>query len=170
MGLMMNFLDPDMAEKVISRLMVGAQFDSIRVYSLIMQMGFFVSVPADGIPNEVWLTFSGVGTFYDVESMVNVCVAHKSRDFFEVRASFLKDAYFLLGRKIDFVSIGKSGALELKIGEKYLVVESEEDSSLEDIWSVRNGAHEPMAEEDWYITLSDSGVLAARVASKFLNE
>jgi hypothetical protein len=167
---MMNFLASDMAEKVISRLMVGAQLDSIRVYSVIMQMGFFVPVPVDGFPNEVWLTFSGVGTFHDVESVVDVCGAHKSQDFFEVRASFLKDAYFLLGKQIDFVSIKKSGALELKIGEKYLMVESEEDSNLEDIWSVRNGAYEPMAEEDWYITLGDSGVLAARIPSKFLNE
>ena len=166
----MSLIDSDTAEKVLSRLIVGAQLDSIRVYSLIMQMCFFVPAPIGQFPNELWVSFSGLGTLHDIEAAFEEQHGDERQDFFRARAKLLADVYFLLGKQVNGVSIGKSGILRLEIGGKCLLVAPDEDSNLEEIWSVRNCAHEPITEKDWYIALDDSGVLAARMPSVFLSE
>jgi hypothetical protein len=61
--------------------------------------------------------------------------------------------------------VSDSGALQIHLGGKCLHAEADDDTSLEEVWSVASDSPETTADHRWHVSLDDSGTLTARVPS-----
>jgi hypothetical protein len=159
----MSLINAQGASEVVVDMLRGAQLDTIRVYSLIVQLGFVCLGRAGNFPDEVWVTVSGMLLVEGDNSMVGE--SRSSRDFFACRASALGDVYRLIGQKVTAASVSDSGALQIHLGGKCLHAEADDDTSLEEVWSVASDSPETTADHRWHVSLDDSGTLTARVPS-----
>lgn len=155
----MNFVNGQRASKVVSDLLYGAQLDTIRVYSLIIQLGFVCLGRASSLPNEVWISISGTLLVEGGTSTVRELAS--SRDFFACRASILGDVYQLIGQEVAAANVSDLGVLEIHLGGCRLRAEAD-DTDLEEVWSVVSDSPEPTVDHQWYVVLDDSGVISVR--------
>jgi hypothetical protein len=149
------------ASGVVSTLLRGAQLDSIRVYSLIVQLGF-VRVGAEGnLPGEVWISISGALILEEDSSMAQESAS--LRDFFVRRAAVLGAVYRLVGREVTAAGVSASGALQVHFGGQCLRGEADDEVNLEEVWSVASDSPDTRAEHRWYVSLDDAGALSTRL-------
>ncbi len=151
------------ASEVVSTLLKGAQLDTIRVYSLIVQLGFLRIGGAENVPGEVWLSVSGNLTIEDESSTVGK--VNPAIDFFSSRERAISESYRLIGKEVAATTVSDSGFLEVHLGSKLLRVEADTDGDLEDIWSVTDGLPDPNSVHQWHVSLDDSGCLSVRAPS-----
>lgn len=156
----MSLINAQDRSGVISALLYGTQLDTIRVYSLIMQLGFIRLGAAKSLPNEIWVSLSG-----------NLCLAgepsigvNPSMDFFERRAHALGAVYQLIGKKVTAARVSDSGALQIDIGGTCILVEADQDTNLEEVWSVMSDSAETNANHRGHVSLDDSGALSAKIS------
>lgn len=145
----------DSCSKAISALLLGAQLDSIRAYSLIMQLGFIRTVPADGLPVEVWVSISG-------DLVAKNTSPRLMEDFFERRAQAFCTTYLLIGQKVTATSISATGALQIDFGAMSLSAEADGKDELDEVWAVSSDTPDTSVDHDWYIALDDNGALSLR--------
>ncbi len=88
-----------------------------------------------------------------------------SQDFFTCRGSALSEVYRLIGQEVTAASVSDSGALQIHLGDKSLRAEADDDTALEEVWSVASDSPEVTAGHRWHISLDDSGAISARVPS-----
>ena len=141
--------------EAVSILLVGAQLDTIRAYSLIMQLGFIRSAPSQGLPAEIWVSVSG-------ELITGDTAACPTVDFFERRAQALGAAYHLIGRQVTAAYISESRALQIDLGDGSLRVQADGDDNLEEVWAVMSDTPDASVEHRWYVALDDTGALSLR--------
>jgi hypothetical protein len=55
----MNAINSQVATKTVSKLLRGAQLDTIRVFSVIVQLGFIRIDIMQDLPQEIWIVISG---------------------------------------------------------------------------------------------------------------
>ena len=168
----MSIVSNHVASEVISSLIGGAQLDTIRIYSLVVQLGFVRLDAAEGWPNEIWVSVSGN---LDVGGSFAADWDSKSAgDLFVRRAKALGSAYLLIGKRVTAVRVSESGALQMELEDSGLRADAGEDASLEEVWAVMSDTPDVSADHRWYVALDDSGVLSARAGpdsvghSKFL--
>lgn len=159
----MSLISTQGASRVVSDLLRGAQLDSIRVYSLIVQLGFVCLGRAGNLPDEIWVSISGSLFVEGDTSMVGE--SESSRDFFARRASALGEVYRLIGQEVAVAGVSDSGALQIRLGGKSLRAEADDDTGLEDVWSVSSDSPDVTADHRWHVSLDDSGAISARLPS-----
>lgn len=159
----MSLISAQGASQVVWDLLRGAQLDTIRVYSLIVQLGFVCLGRAGNLPDEVWVSVSGTLLVEGDTSMVGESAS--SRDFFARRASALGEVYRQIGQEVTAASVSDSGALQIHLGGKSLRAEADDDTGLEEVWSVVSDSPEATADHRWHVSLDDSGAIYARVPS-----
>lgn len=157
----MSIVNPQAASERVSELLRGTQLDTIRVYSLIVQLGFVRLGAADNLPDEVWISVSG--SLIVEENPATVGEVGLSRDFFDRRASVLSAVYRLIGQTVTAASVSDSGELQVHLGGKCLRAEADDDANLEEVWSVFSDSPETTAEHRWHVSLDESGALSSRV-------
>lgn len=152
----MNNANIDACSEAISVLLLGTQLDSIRAYSLIMQLGFVRTVPAGGLPTEVWVSISGNLITEDASTC-------STGDFFERRAQALCATYLLIGQRVTATNISDSGTLQIDLDAKSLRVEADSEDNLEEIWAVMSDTPDTSVDHRWYMVLDDAGALSVRI-------
>lgn len=145
----------------VSRILVGAQFDCIRVFSAVWILGFFRSGIAVDLPNEIWASTSGA-----IHRQKNTTEVNAKQDailpFPENRASILGDLYLLIGQDVLEASISPSGKLCISFSECKLYFEDDHET-FEEVWSLMSDSPDVNADHRWYIYLSDKGRVGATV-------
>jgi hypothetical protein len=159
----MSLVNAQAASEVVSDLLCGAQLDTIRVYSLIVQMGFVCLGAAGNSPDEVWVSVSGALNVGEDHSTVGESAL--PQEFFARRASAIGAVYQLIGQKVTAASVSESGALQIQFGGRRMRAEADKDANLEEVWSVVSDSPETTTDHRWYVSLDDSGALSARVPS-----
>lgn len=157
----MNLVSPLVASEAVAVLLYGAQLDTIRVYSLIVQLGFVRLGDAVNLPSEVWVSLSG-----ELASSMRESAPAKvglAGDFYMRRVDALSAVYRLLGESVTAAGVSGSGALEIYFGGTSLRVELDDEASLEEVWSVASDSPETTAVHRWYVALNESGELFAHV-------
>jgi hypothetical protein len=158
----MNLVNPQIGSEIVSALLGGAQLDTIRAYSLVMQLGFVRLSANDGLPKEIWVSLSGK---FSVEGEPSATGRGSStEDFFGLRASTLGAAYLLIGKQVTAASVSDSGSLQIDIGGKHFRAEAD-NANLEEVWSVMSDSPEATSDHRWFVALDDSGALSARLPS-----
>lgn len=120
------------ASQVVSHLLRGAQLDTIRVYSLIVQLGFVCLHSAGDSPDEVWVSASGALIVDEGPTMV--AEPRSSGDFFARRAAALSKVYRLIGQEVTAASVSDSGELQISFEGKRVRARAEDDADLEEVW------------------------------------
>jgi hypothetical protein len=156
----MSLVNAGVGCEVVSTLLHGAQLDTIRVYSLAMQLGFVRPSAVDGLPNEVWVSLSGTLCLEGTSSILGD--AEPPKDFFEHRASILGAVYLLIGREVTSACVSDSGALLVHLGSTCLSAAVDKDMNLEEVWSVMSDSSESTADHQWYVSFDGSGALSVR--------
>jgi hypothetical protein len=149
----MPIVNAHAASEIVCSLLQGAQLDTLRIYSLVMQLGFFRPENVADLPAEAWVSLSGTLVNEQAEPVA-------PEDFFERRASALSAAYRLIGQRVTSAHVLDSGALRIRFGERSLRVEAD-DTNLEEVWSVMSDSSEPAADHSWWASLHESGELSA---------
>lgn len=155
----MNLVNAQVASGVVSDLLRGAQLDTIRIYSLIVQLGFVCLHAAGRSPSEVWVSVSG-NLFVEEDPLMRE--SRSSRDFFACRESALGAVYRLIGQEVTAATVSESGALRIDLGGKHLRAEADDGENLEEVWSVVSDSPDTNADHRWYVSLDESGALSAR--------
>ena len=159
----MNMISGQGASQVVWDLLRGAQLDTIRVYSLIIQLGFVGLGRADNLPDEVWVSVSGTLHVKGDTSMV--WEVAPPQGFIARRASVLGEVYRLIGQEVTAADVSDSGALQIHLGGKLLRAEADDDTGLEEVWSVASDSPDAAADHRWHVSLDDSGAISARLPS-----
>jgi hypothetical protein len=158
----MNLSTPSEGAEIAGKLLCGLQLDSVRVYSLIIQLGFIRLQAADALPEEVWCVFS-----CDVSLHSQDPKCHREQDgFIDRRAAALRDIYHLIGLRVSKVSIILSGELEIEFGEETLTTSWARDVRLEESWALMSGSPNTGSEHAWYLALDDSGILSVKTPTR----
>lgn len=158
----MSLVNNKVASEIVFALLRGAQLDTIRVYSLIVQLGFVrLGTAAGDLPNEVWVILSGGLTIKEEPSMV--AESRSSQDFFGRRASVLSAVYRLIGQDVTDASVSDAGVLEMQLGGQCLCADADDEENLEEVWSVVSDFPETAADHRWYVSLDECGGLSAHV-------
>jgi hypothetical protein len=151
------------AQGALSKLLCGTTLDSIRAYSVVVQLGFFRSDDKGDLPREVWLTTTGslrlIGANDDTSQSLDGC---QERNFFEQRANVLKEIYMLIGKSVSSININMGGNLNIELGGKTLVA-SPDSENYEEVWAVMSDT--PAADQDhqWYVGLDDTYEMIVRM-------
>ena len=156
----MNNIDSIIATDVVLKLLRGTQFDTIRVFSLIVQLGFVRTGLVQDLPQEVWIVLSGN---LQVGNQTAPDFKPTPGDFFSRRANALSDCYHLIGKEVSDARVADSGTLEITLSKAKICVEADEEGDLEEIWGVMSETPNPMTEHQWYVSLDDSCRLSAHV-------
>jgi hypothetical protein len=159
----MNAINSQVATKTVSKLLRGAQLDTIRVFSVIVQLGFIRIDIMQDLPQEIWIVISG--NLRVEKRFEKVFKKNRSGDYFGRRANALSDCYRLIGREVIDVSVLDSGRLEISINQAKICVEMDQEGNLEEVWSVMSESPNPVENHEWYVALDDSGQLSARLPS-----
>lgn len=154
------------ASDAVSTLLRGAQLDTIRIFSLVLNLGF-VHGNRIGLPNVIWVSLSGA---LSIDQKSNPKSTPSGRDdFFEVRGNAIRQLYSLIGGAVSGATVAASGRLEIVLGEHLLQVgPSESDSDLEEVWAVMSDSPDVSVDHSWYVMLDDSGRLSTRTPSTFI--
>lgn len=155
----MSLSNTQVCSEVASALLRGAQLDTIRAYSLIIQLGFIRPSASDGLPAEIWVSVSG--DLVVNESSSTAGYGQTAGNFFEHRALALSAIYYLIGKEVTGARVLESGALQIDFAGKGLRAESSGDDNLEEVWAVMSDTPVATAEHRWYVSLNDSGALSA---------
>lgn len=145
---------------VLSRLLVGAQFDSFRIHSLIVYLGFVRPGAPDSLPKEIWLMVSGglqveVGDGGSSGEVVQ-------GNFTESRVTSLGLLYRLLGDRVFEVRVGEGVVLEVEMDGGVVRARPAGETELEEVWAVMDDSPRSDDVHSWYIALDDSGQLSVR--------
>ena len=157
----MSLVSVQAGSELVSALLRGSQLDSIRAYSLIVQLGFIRAETAEGLPGEIWLSVSG--NLVVTESSSNSTSLERGGDFFQCRALALPATYLLIGHEVTAASISETGSLRIDLGARSVHVESYPHEGLEEVWAVMSDSPSTTADHPWYISLDDTGALSADV-------
>ena len=158
----MSLTSARQASEPVSALLCGTQLDTIRVYSLIVQLGF-IRVGAADLPQEVWVVVSG-DLLVDGPTSAAADTSVAS-EFFSRRALALRENYFLIGRRVTAAWVSDSGELEIELGDTRLRAKRDEHGDLEEVWAVMSETPDANLEHRWYVSLDDSGALSVCVPS-----
>lgn len=131
-------------EGFLSDKLLGAQLDSFRVYSVVLQMDFIAD--SDTGLRSYWLSATG-----------DVSITEQS-DVYRDRSEVLSSLYGLIGQRVSSVQIEDGGVLALSIGDKVLAI-GMNDQTFEIVWSVTPESPEPYAEHDWSVSYTDESEL-----------
>lgn len=159
----MSLTNAQGASQIVFRLLLGAQLDTIRVYSLIVQLGFVCLGDAGDSPDEIWVSASGTLIVDEESSMVGELGS--AADFFARRAAALGKVYQLIGEEVTTANVSESGELQISFGGRRVRAGAEEGTDLEEVWSVVSDSPETTADHRWRVSLDDSGALSAHVPS-----
>lgn len=154
--------DVENAKQATSELLVGAQFDRFTVSSLVVNICFVRLPKTPNLPIDIWLSATGQAVFIEeAVGRVENITPPGGDDFFDSRAKFLGQIYYLIGKKVTEVDIDPNGVLELSF-EKRSLIFARDETDLEEIWSVTSKTPDPYAKQEWAITLTDDGQLVTR--------
>lgn len=156
----MNLNDRLKGHEAVSKLLCSTQLDTIRVYSLILQLGFLRLRAEDNLPRQVWVSASG--RFMIEGAVQDAGGSHREENFFSQRASVLAAMYKLIGQRVVFAGLSDSCALEINIGSTRLLIDRD-DESLEEVWSVASDSPDATLDHDWSVSLDDSNEISVRV-------
>lgn len=151
----MRFANASEASEIVAALLKGAQLDTLRVYSLIIQLGFFRPNAKENSPREIWLSASG--SLDIVEGDTSFGSVAFEKDFFLKRVTALGVLYKLIGQKVSTVNISESGILRISIGDVEIQAGFDDEVNFEEIWSVMTEAPDVTADQKLRVTLDDSG-------------
>ena len=157
----MSIVNSQVASEVISSLIRGAQLDTIRVYSLIIQLGFVRIDASEELPAEIWVSVSG--NLLKEQISAEAGDSNSAGDQFGRRAIVLAETYLLIGKEVTAASVSESGTLHICLGGASLRAEADNDGSLEEVWTVMSDTPDTTADHRWYVVFDDSGVLSARI-------
>jgi hypothetical protein len=158
----MNSINQNCSE-LVSNLLHGTQLDTIRIYSLIVQLGFIRTdrtSESSALPSEVWVTVSGD---FCVE-MSPKTESGTTRDFFEKRSLMLARAYLLIGKEVTFANVSKSGLLEIHLMNNIIYAKPDDEENMEEVWTVTSESPDVNFHHQWYISLDDTGCLSVRTS------
>lgn len=148
-------------EAVLSKLLVGAQFDSFRVHGLIVYLGFVRPDSPASLPSESWLMVSGA---LQVEASGDRSGCEVlDRKFAERRATSLGLLYLLIGNHVSKVRVGEGVVLEVEMHGGVVRAGPDGETELEEIWAVMDDSPRSDSAHLWYVALDDNGQLSVRV-------
>ncbi len=150
------------AKEAINILLLGAQLDSLRVFSSVIDINFLRLPKVKNVPTSVWLSVTSQVQFWPSSTQVtNVIKASGDDDFFQSRKKALVDIYSVIGNTVTAIDIDPSGVLELYFDVGTLSLAGD-PADLEEIWSITSDTPEPYGNQDWAITLTDQRELVTR--------
>ena len=153
----MTVADRNAAAGVVAMLLQGTVLDSIRAYSLVLQLGFVRLGSVEMLPSEVWVTLSRslqVGRSSQIDDP-------GKQDFFSSRAAGLRDLYLLIGKSVTSATVQENYVLNLVIDGQTVAV-SRDKENLEEVWKVVSDGPECGVESRWAVTLDDAGEISLR--------
>lgn len=148
----MTLITPSRATEILSKLLCGAELDTIRLYSTVTQFGFLRFEPALDVPKEIWLS---------VDSEI-VLEKIQSEDVGNHKSSALDSIRLLIGIEVTEVNVEDSGKLMIRFNDVFLCLTTDEHPKPEEIWSVTSESPNSYGEQRWQIALDVNGNLSAR--------
>ncbi len=144
---------------IASILLMGCQLDTIRIHSLVIQLGFIcVGRPAP-LPIEVWLSLSG--DFAVTSAGFSLPYSSKD-DFFQRRALMLGKIYMLIGEKVTSADILETGTLQIDLGSASIFSGVDEEANFEKVWELASDIPNNNDTQSWYVSLEDDGSFLSR--------
>ena len=140
--------------ELVSSLLRGAQLDTIRIYSLIIQLGFIRTGRTREISNllsEVWVTVSGD---FCVEMLPKTEVS-PARDFFDKRSLMLARTYLLLGKEVTFINVSESGLLEIGLMNNIIYAKPDDEENMEEAWVITSESPDVNFKHQWRVSPDD---------------
>jgi hypothetical protein len=153
----MNQRNSENAAKIIAKILHGSQLDTIRIYSVILQLGFIRLTGANDLPEEIWLNLS-CSLRVETDASIFEC----SKNFHGRRIDALTAVYQLIGREVHGANVSATGTLEIELGDTRLFAEPDGETDLEEVWSVVSDSPEANADHRWRVILDDFGVISIR--------
>lgn len=157
----MNSTEAQRASATVASLLRGAQLDTIRIYSVVVQLGFVRLGDQAGLPGEIWLVVSGDLRVSDASERGES--SGVSLGFFDRRASALGAIYARIGQYVSSARVSVAGVLEIELGDARVLAQADQEGDLEEIWSVMSDSPEPHAPHQWFVSFDDSGNVSVRV-------
>jgi hypothetical protein len=133
----------------VRELLRHAQLDSIRVHSIVLELGFFVNRADDPL---MWVVVTGdfkVTTDSSYDSSV---------DFFERRGHAIRAAYGYMGDEVREINIG-SNLLEIAFDNGSFLIFPDEGDSPEESWAVTTGSPDVHLSHRWLIAPDETGAI-----------
>lgn len=150
------------AQKILHQMLTGTTLDSLRVYSVSMEIGFMHLPGTDRRPTEVWITGSGETRVISEISQVSVA-ALASENYFSLKADAIRALYLSIGKQVkDVALIGNSLAVQF---EGLSILIRADASEHEESWCVADRPAHAVEEKAWYVGLDEQGGFISRCPS-----
>lgn len=136
-------------------ILLGASFDSMRIYSVVLQIAFMKTNPDDGALDQVWLSING-GMQVGIHR-----VDDATADPAAARAQAVGLLSLLFGQTVSSVHVDDRGELSITVGDQSIRAYSA-GYDMEDIWTVYSGSSAPYDFHERYVGLADTGEVVIR--------
>jgi hypothetical protein len=156
----MSITNNTSASVAVDGLLRGMSLDSVRIYSVVVQLGFFRPNSASSLPVEAWITTSGNLRVEPVTPLINGEFLSQD-DFFTGRSLAVFELYKLVGKEIMEAFVLESGELAFQLGEKRVLIQPD-GGELEEVWAVMSDSPDTNISHQWHVALDDSGSISVR--------
>ncbi|BCT91969.1 hypothetical protein LYSHEL_09930 [Lysobacter helvus] len=147
----MEMLTYPHAGKVLSKLLVGSQLDSIRVYSLLVELSFFrPDEPPAGTPKMIWVVASG-------EIEVSCAMPDSPVDFFERRSRAIASLYNCMGQFVEAVR-PEEHKLSISVGAVSITLSPDNKDVDAEFWALMDDSPDVTSNHEWLIAGLSSGI------------
>ncbi|WP_061220257.1 hypothetical protein, partial [Leptospira santarosai] len=102
-------------QRILSKLLNGAQLDSIRVYSIALDLEFN-QISKSNLPTTIYITTSN--PIYLLQDFSQVSNTDYKVDFYKQRGKVINQLYSMIGQEIKSVQLSKKGELTIAFDEK----------------------------------------------------
>ncbi|MDI7158059.1 hypothetical protein [Leptospira santarosai] len=150
-------------QRILSKLLNGAQLDSIRVYSIALDLEFN-QISKSNLPTTIYITTSN--PIYLLQDFSQVSNTDYKVDFYKQRGKVINQLYSMIGQEIKSVQLSKKGELTIAFDEKNFFL-SRDVEEFETIWEVMDITTDPKIEHNWYISWSEFNEIEINVSENF---
>ncbi|MGQ2802152.1 hypothetical protein ACT54M_17395 [Leptospira santarosai] len=150
-------------QRILSKLLNGAQLDSIRVYSIALDLEFN-QISKSNLPTTIYITTSN--PIYLLQDFSQVSNTDYKVDFYKQRGKVINQLYSMIGQEIKSVQLSKKGELTIAFDEKIFFL-SRDVEEFETIWEVMDITTDPKIEHNWYISWSELNEIEINVSENF---
>jgi hypothetical protein len=152
------------AKNAATDMLVGALLDSIRVFSLEVQLGFSRLPAVNPFPFAVWLcTMARLDILREGAAQPALEAECPDAEFFQSRAVALSQLHGLIGREITSLEIHPGGAFEIVLDRKRLIIRPN-NNDFDEVWAIRSDSPEPFGQQGWSVVLDQNQLNVRRPA------
>ncbi|UML78823.1 hypothetical protein [Leptospira kirschneri] len=150
-------------ELLLTKLLLGAQLDSIRAYNIALDLEFN-QIGKPKLPITIYFTTSN--PIWIIQDKDKTYEIDYKTDFFKQREKIISELYSLIGQEVRFVRVSNKGELTFAFYEKTFFL-SRNTEEFETIWEIMDNTTDVKVNHDWHISWLEYNDVDLKIPENF---